>query len=118
MCRIKKRNDQFNKKSSRRNDKIEDESSITEKITLMIKRHIDEIESVESIELIRSSFLVNLVNDHITRKILDSEITDHIFCNRSFFISYIFKIFICEIDTEKKFTAKRTKSIQMKFIDD
>ncbi len=76
MCRIKKRNDQFNKKSSRRNDKIENESSIIEEITLMIKRLIDEIESAESAE---SSLLVNLVNDHITRKILDSEIIDHIF---------------------------------------
>jgi hypothetical protein len=74
MCRIKKKNDQF--KSSRRNDKIENESSIIEEITLMIKRLIDEIESAESAE---SSLLVNLVNDHITRKILDSEIIDHIF---------------------------------------
>ncbi len=109
MCRIKKKNDQFN--SSRRDDKIENESSITEEITLMIKRLIDEIESVESVEsaeLIRLSFLVNSVNDYITRKILDSETIDHIFCNRSAFISYILKIFICEIDTRKKFTAKKT----------
>ncbi len=109
MCRIKKRNDQSNKRSSRRDDKIENESSITEEITLMIKHLIDEAES---------SLLVNSVNDHITRKILDFEITDHIFCNRSNFISYIFKIFICEIDTKEKFTAKSTESIQMKLIDD
>jgi hypothetical protein len=107
MCRIKKKNDQF--KSPRRNDKTADESSITEKITLMIKHLIDEAES---------SLLANSVNDHITRKILDSEITDHIFCNRSFFISYTLKIFICETDTKKKFTAKNTESIQMKLIDD
>jgi hypothetical protein len=118
MCRIKKRNDQFNKRSSRRDDKIESESFITEEITLMIKRLIEKIESVESIELIRSSSLINSVNDHITRKILDSEIIDHIFCNRSNFISYIFKIFICETDTREKFTAKNTESIQMKLIDD
>ncbi len=69
MCRIKKKNDQF--KSSRKDDKIEDESSITEEITLMIKRLIDETES---------SLLVNSVNDHITRKILDSETIDlHLF---------------------------------------
>jgi hypothetical protein len=119
MCRIKKKNDQF--KSPRRDDKTGDESSITEKITLMIKRLIDEIESagsVESAELIRSSLLVNSVNGHITRKILDSRATDHIFCNRSSFISYILKIFICEIETKKKFTAKSTESIQMKLIDD
>ncbi len=116
MCRIKKRNDQF--KSFRRDDKMKDESSITEKITLMIKRLIEKIESVESVKLIRSSFLVNLVNDHITRKILDSEITDHIFCNQFAFISYILKIFICEIDTKKKFNAKSTESIQMNLIDD
>jgi hypothetical protein len=107
MCRIKKRNDQF--KSSCRNDKIENESFITEEITLIIKRLIDETES---------SFLVNLVNDHITRKILDSEIIDHIFCNRFAFISYILKIFICETNTRKKFTAKNIESIQMKLIDD
>jgi hypothetical protein len=107
MCRIKKENDQF--KSSRRNDKIEDESFIIEEITLMIKRLIDETES---------SFLVNSINDHITRKILDSETTDHIFCNRSNFISYTLKISICETDTREKFTAKKTESIQMKLIDD
>jgi hypothetical protein len=120
MCRIKKnQNDQS--KSSRRGDKIENESYITEEITLMIKRLIDEIESIESVELaesIRSSSLVNSVNDHTIRKILDSETTDHIFYNRSAFISYISKIFICETDTEEKFTAKSTESIQMKLIDD
>jgi hypothetical protein len=50
MCRIKKENNQF--KSSRRDDKIEDESSITEEVTLMIKRCIDEIELVESSEFL------------------------------------------------------------------
>ncbi len=84
MCRIKnkRQDDQF--KSSRRNDKTENEPSITEEITLMIKRLIDEVESAgsaESAKLIRSSSLVNSVNDHITRKILDSRATDHIFCN-------------------------------------
>jgi hypothetical protein len=44
MCRIKKRNDQF--KSSRRDDKIEDESFIIEEIALMIKRLIDDVELV------------------------------------------------------------------------
>jgi hypothetical protein len=110
MCRIKKKNDQFNKKSSRKNDKIKDESSITEEITLMIKRLID--------ELSKSSFLVNAVNNHIIRKILDSKATDHIFCNRSFFIIYTLKIFICETETREKFTAKNTESMQMKLIDD
>jgi hypothetical protein len=121
MCRIKKKNDQFNKRSSREDDKIENESSITEEITLRIKRLIDEIESAESVEsaeLIRSSLLVNSVNDHIIRKILDSRTTNHIFCNRSSFIFYILKIFICEIGTREKFTAKNTESIQMKLIDD
>ncbi len=119
MCRIKKKNDQSNKKSSRRDDKIENESSITEEITLMIKRLINEsVESAESAELIRSSSLVNSVNDHITRKILDSKTIDHIFCNRSSFISYTLKIFICETDTKEKFTAKSTESIQMKLIDE
>jgi hypothetical protein len=114
MCRIKnKRNDQS--KSPRRNDKTEDESSITEGITLMIKRLIDEVESAESTE--SSAPLVNLVDEHITRKILDSGVTDHTFCNRSFFISYILKIFICETDTKEKFTAKDTESVQMKLID-
>jgi hypothetical protein len=112
MCRIKKRNDQF--KSPRRNDKIGNESSITEEITLMIKRLIDEIESAESAE---SSSLVNSVNDHITRKILDLKATDHIFCNRSNFISYTPKISICETGTREKFTAKSTESVQMKLID-
>jgi hypothetical protein len=112
MCRIKKRNDQSNKESSRRDDKIENESSITKEVTLMIKRFINEIESTES------SFLVNSVNDHITRKILDSDVTDHIFCNRSSFISYTLKIFICETSTREKFIAKSTESIQMKLIDD
>jgi hypothetical protein len=111
MCRIKKRNDQFNKKSSRKNDKIEDEL-IIEEVTLMIKRLISENKSFES------SLLVNSINDHIIRKILDSRATDHIFCNRSSFISYILKIFICETGTKKKFTAKNTESIQMKLIDD
>ncbi len=109
MCRIKnKRNDQSNKRSPRRDDKTENESSITEEITLMIKRLIDE----------SSELLVNSVNDHITRKILDSETIDHILCNRLFFISYILKIFICETDTKEKFFAKNTESVQMKLIDD
>jgi hypothetical protein len=121
MCRIKnkRQDDQF--KSSRRNDKTENEPSITEEITLMIKRLIDEVESAgsaESAKLIRSSSLVNSVNDHITRKILDSRATDHIFCNWSNFISYTLKIFICETGTRKKFTAESTESIQMKLIDD
>ncbi len=116
MCRIKKENDQSNKKSPRRDDKIENESSITEEITLMIKRLIDEVESAESTE--SSTSLVNSVNDHITRKILDSETTDHIFCNRSNFISYILKISICETSTKKKFTAKSIESIQIELIDD
>ncbi len=112
MCQTKNKNqnDQSNKKSSRRDDKIENESSITEEITLMIKRFIN--------ESAKSSFLVNSVNDHIIRKILDSKTIDHIFCNRSSFISYIFRIFICETDTKKKFTAKNTELIQMKLIDD
>jgi hypothetical protein len=110
MCRTKnKRNDQS--KSPRRDDKIGDEPPITEEITLMIKRLIDEVESAES------SPLVNSVNGHITRKILDSEATDHIFCNRSSFISYTLKISICETDTGEKFTAKSTESVQMKLID-
>jgi hypothetical protein len=120
MCRIKKRNDQSNKESSRRDDKIENESSITEEVTLMIKRLKSEVESagsVESAELIRSSLLVNSVNGHITRKILDSEVIDHIFCNRSAFISYTLKIFICETGTRKKITAESTESVQMKLID-
>jgi hypothetical protein len=110
MCRIKKRNDQSNKGSPRRNDKTENEPFITEEITLMIKRLIDESPD--------SSPLVNSVNGHITRKILDSGVTDHIFCNRSAFISYTPKISICETGTGKKFTAKSTESIQMKLIDD
>ncbi len=76
----------------------------------MIKRLINESSE--------SSFLINSVNDHITRKILDSKTIDHIFCNRSSFISYIFEIFICETRTKKKFTAKSIESIQMKLIDD
>jgi hypothetical protein len=111
MCRIKNKsqNDQSNKKSSRRNDKIEDELFITEEITLMIKHLIDEVEL---------SLLINSVNDHITRKTLDFETTDHIFCNRSNFILYTLKIFICETSTKEKFTAKSIESIQMKLIDD
>jgi hypothetical protein len=119
MCRIKKKNDQFNKRSPRRDDKIGNESSITEEITLMIKRLIDEVESAESIESTElSELLVNSVNDHIIRKILDSKAIDHIFCNRSSFISYTLKIFICETRTREKFTTKSTESIQMKLIDD
>ncbi len=101
MRRIKKKNDQSNEKSSCKNDKIED-VFITEEITLMIKSLIDETES---------SLLVNSINDHIIRKILDFETFDHIFCNRSYFISYILKIFICETNMKKKFTAKNTELI-------
>jgi hypothetical protein len=110
MCRTKKGNDQSNKGSPRRDDKTEDESPITEKVTLMIKRLIDESSD--------SSSLVNSVNGHITRKILDSGATDHIFCNRSSFISYTPKISICETGTGEKFTAEGTESVQMKLIDD
>jgi hypothetical protein len=74
----------------------------------MIKRLIDE--STEP--------LVNSVNNYLTRTIFDSGATDHIFCNRSSFISYILKIFICETGTREKFTAEDTESIQMKLIDD
>ncbi len=118
MCRIKnkRQDDQF--KSLRRDDKTED-AFITKEVTLMIKHLINEIESVESIESFESSeFLVNSVNDHIIRKILDSKVIDHIFCNQSLFISYTLKIFICETNTRKKFTAKSTELIQMKLIDD
>ncbi len=94
---------------------------MTEEIILVIKRLISKVESVESVESAESlklSFLVNSVNDHIIRKILDSKTIDHIFCNRASFISYILKIFICETETKKKFTAEDTESIQMKLIDD
>jgi hypothetical protein len=116
MCRIKnkKQDDQF--KSSCKDDKIENESFIIKEITLMIKRLVDEIESIESTESFE--FLVNSVNDHITRKILDFKITDHIFCNRLNFIFYILKIFIYETSTKEKFTAKNIESIQIKLVDD
>jgi hypothetical protein len=76
----------------------------------MIKRLKNEKES--------SELLVNLVNNHITRKILDSKTIDHIFCNQSSFISYILKIFICETNMREEFIAKSIESIQMKLIVD
>jgi hypothetical protein len=81
QCKIKNKKQDNQFKSFRKNDKIEDVLN-TEEITLMIKRLINENESFESSEL-----LINSVNDHIIRKILDSKTIDHIFCNRSSFIS-------------------------------
>jgi hypothetical protein len=112
MCRIKKKNqnDQSKQESSRRDDKSDESSS--SKISLMIKRLINELSESELAESETTSF-VNSVNNHIIKKILNSDAIDHIFCNRSSFITYIFKIFICEIDTKKKFISERYESVVM-----
>jgi isocitrate dehydrogenase kinase/phosphatase len=108
MCRIKKKNQKdFKKESSQ-----EDELTISE-VSLMIKRLIDE--SSES-ELAES--LVNSVNNHIIKKILNSDAIDHIFCNRSLFTSYILKIFICETGSGEKFISERYESVIMTLINE
>jgi hypothetical protein len=69
----------------------------------MIKRLIDE----------SSELTVNSVNSHIIKKILNSGAIDHIFCNRSSFITYTLKISICETGTGKKFTSEGYESVAM-----
>ncbi len=81
----------------------------------MIKRLIDE--SSES-DLAESRPLVNSVNNHIIKKILNSDATDHIFCNRSLFISYIPKISTCETGTREKFISERYESVAMILINE
>ncbi len=85
----------------------------------MTKRLIDEHELSES-ELAESeaTSLINSVNSHITKKILNSDAIDHIFCNRSLFIFYIPKISICETSTREKFRSDNFESIQMIVLDD
>ncbi len=72
----------------------------------MIKRLIDELtselsesETAESIE--SSELIVNSVNSHIIKKILNSDVIDHIFCNRSSFITYTFKISYAKSERER-----------------
>ncbi len=81
----------------------------------MVKRLIDEPPGSDQAE---SRPLVNSVNSHITKKILDSDATDHIFCNRSSFITYTPKISICETDTREKFTSEEYESVAMTLINE
>jgi hypothetical protein len=112
MCRIKAKNQKdFKKKSSQ-----EDELIISE-VSLMIKRFIDESSESRLAESETTS-LVNLVNSHIIKKILNLDAIDHIFCNRSSFITYIFKIFICEIDTREKFISETYELVVMILINE
>jgi hypothetical protein len=113
MCRTKKKdqNDQSKQGSSRRDDKSDESSSPG--VSLMVKRLIDEPPGSDQAE---SRPLVNSVNSHITKKILDSDATDHIFCNRSSFITYTPKISICETDTRDKFTSEGYESVAMTLI--
>jgi hypothetical protein len=114
MCRIKKKNqnDQSKRESSQ---KKSNESLITSEISLMIKRLIDE--SSES-RLAESRSLVNSVNSHIIKKILNSDAIDHIFCNRSLFISYTPKTFICETRTSEKFISEKYESVVITLINE
>ncbi len=120
MCRIKKKNqnDQSKRRSSRRDDKSNE--SFSSEVSLIIKRLTDEFiyelsksETAESTES-----LVNSVNSHIIKKILNLDAIDHIFCNRSLFTSYILKIFICETGTRKKFTSEGYESVVMTLINE
>ncbi len=88
-------------------------SFITSEILLMIKRFIDESSKSELTE-----FLVNLINSYIIKKILNLDVIDQIFCNRSLFISFISKTFICEIDTRKKFISEKYESVIMTLINE
>ncbi len=128
MCRIKQKNQ--NDQSKRKSSQIKsNELLITLEVTLMINRLINELklfklsESIVSKSgLVKSSrlfeSLVNSVNIHITRKILNSDIIDHIFCNRSLFIFYTPKISTCETNTKKKFRSDDFESIQIIILDD
>jgi hypothetical protein len=118
MCRTKKKNqNDQSRESSRRDDKL-DESSSSE-ISLMIKRLIDESSESETAGSTESSeLIVNSVNNHIIKKILNSDAIDHIFCNRSSFITYTPKIFICETSTGEKFTSERYESVAMTLINE
>ncbi len=105
MCRTKKKDQNDSKKeSSRQDDKSTDEPN-GPGVTLMVKRLIDEPELSES-GLARSTGssepIVNSVNSYITKKILNSGATNHIFCDRSLFISYTPKISIYETGTREK----------------
>ncbi len=74
----------------------------------MVKRLIDEPSGSGLAEP-----LVNSVNSHIIKKILNSGAIDHIFCNRSLFTFYISKTFICETGTGEKFISEGYESIVM-----
>ncbi len=79
----------------------------------MIKRLIDRSSESELAEP-----LVNSVNSHIIKKILNLDAIDHIFCNRSSFITYTPKISICETDTREKFTSEEYESVAMTLINE
>ncbi len=83
----------------------------------MIKRLIDE-SSESGLTESETTSLVNSVNSHITKKILNSDAIDHIFCNRSLFTFYTPKISTCEIDTRKKFTLEEYESVAMTLINE
>jgi hypothetical protein len=104
MCRIKKKNQ---KDQSKRNELT------TLEITLVINRFIDRLELSKS----RTTSLVNSINSHIIKKILNLDAIDHIFCNQSLFISYTSKTFIYETSTRKKFKSDDFESIQMIVLD-
>ncbi len=58
-------------------------------------------------------FIVVSDNSHIIKKILNLDVIDHIFCNRSLFILYTSKTFICKSKTSEKFISKRYESVVM-----
>jgi hypothetical protein len=115
MCRIKKKNQngQSKQKSSRRDDKLDESSSSG--VSLMVKRLIDKLSKSD---LAESRPLVNSVNSHIIKKILNSGVIDHIFCNWSSFITYTLKISICKIGTGERFTSERYESVVMILINE
>ncbi len=80
----------------------------------MVKRLIDELELSES----ETTSLVNSVNSHITRNILNSDAIDHIFCNQTSFITYTSKTSICETSKRKKFRSDEIESVQIMILND
>ncbi len=83
----------------------------------MINRFIDELTS-ELFESRLAQPLVNSVNSHIIKKMLNSGAINHIFCNRSLFISFIPKTSICETGTREKFILEKYESVIMTLINE
>jgi hypothetical protein len=101
MCR-------FEKKKIEKKKKEEDEEENNRNVFLMIKISDSTCEFISII----------LINDQITKKILDFEIIDHIFCNKKLFCFFTLKFNSFETSTENKFKIDEVEKMILILIDE